>query len=158
MRREADLPAEQPEAQEEARVSRSDADARRPCGAAEAPGTRPGPTVGLIWRVRGHATFRDLSRAPAQRRGPLWMRHLPQPAGEPPRIAYAIGRRVGSAPVRNRLRRRLREAMRAEAERLAPGAYLLGAGPTAVTLSPRELRATVGALVDAACGAGDPGQ
>jgi ribonuclease P protein component len=155
MRREADLPAEQPEAQEEARVSRPDADARRSRGAAEAAGPRPRPPVGLIWRVRGHATFRDLARAPAQRRGPLSIRYLPQPAGEPPRVAYAIGRRVGNAPTRNRLRRRLRAVLQAEAGRLAPGAYLVAAGPAAVTLGPAELRAVVAELVDAALGSKD---
>ena len=153
MRREADLPAEQPEAQEEARVPRPDADASRAGGAAQAPGPGPRPPVGLIWRVRGHATFRDLARAPAHRRGPLAIRYLPQPAGEPPRVAYAIGRRVGNAPTRNRLRRRLRAVVQADADRLAPGAYLVAAGPAAVSLGPAELRAAVAELIDVAVGA-----
>jgi ribonuclease P protein component len=48
------------------------------------------------------------------------------PPSEPPRVAYAVGRRAGGAVVRNRIRRRLRAATRAHADELAPGrAYLV---------------------------------
>ena len=56
--------------------------------------------------------------------------------GEPPRVAYAIGSRVGGAVVRNRVRRRLRAATRLHADVLEPGrAYLVGATPAAATAS-----------------------
>ena len=42
-------------------------------------------------------------------------------------MAFSIGRTVGSAPVRNRIRRRLRVVARARADQLAPGWYLVGA-------------------------------
>ena len=42
-------------------------------------------------------------------------------------MAFSIGRTVGSAPVRNRIRRRLRAIARARADQLAPGWYLVGA-------------------------------
>jgi ribonuclease P protein component len=46
---------------------------------------------------------------------------------EPPRVAYAIGRRAGGAVARNRIRRRLRAATRTHAAELEPGrAYLVG--------------------------------
>ena len=46
---------------------------------------------------------------------------------EPPRVAYAIGRRAGGAVARNKVRRRLRAATRAHAGELEPGrAYLVG--------------------------------
>jgi ribonuclease P protein component len=46
---------------------------------------------------------------------------------EPPRVAYAVGRRAGGAVARNRVRRRLRAATRAHASELEPGrAYLIG--------------------------------
>jgi ribonuclease P protein component len=47
-------------------------------------------------------------------------------------VAFAIGRRVGGAVVRNRLRRRLRAVLTT----LGPGAgdYLIGAGPQAADL------------------------
>ncbi len=46
---------------------------------------------------------------------------------EPPRVAYAVGRRAGGAVARNKVRRRLRAATRAHARELQPGrAYLVG--------------------------------
>ena len=64
-----------------------------------------------------------------------------------PQVAYAIGRRCGSAVTRNRLRRRAREAVRAEATTLPRGAYLLRLDPAAAVLDPPEFRAdVVGAL------------
>ena len=46
---------------------------------------------------------------------------------EPPRVAYAVGRRAGGAVARNKVRRRLRAATRAHARELEPGrAYLVG--------------------------------
>ena len=46
---------------------------------------------------------------------------------EPPRVAYAVGRKAGGAVARNQVRRRLRAATRAHAGELEPGrAYLVG--------------------------------
>jgi ribonuclease P protein component len=56
-------------------------------------------------------------------------------------VAYTIGRRVGGAVVRNRLRRRLRALIRDAAPTLRPGAYLIGAAPAAAELGPDDLRA-----------------
>jgi len=51
-------------------------------------------------------------------------------AGEaPPRVAFAVGRRVGGAVVRNRVRRRLRELARGSA---LPGGVWLVSGSTGV--------------------------
>lgn len=62
----------------------------------------------------------------------------------PPAVAYAIGKPTGNAVVRNRLRRRLREIVRAHDYLLEPGcAYLLGAGAGAVALNHAELEAAV---------------
>ena len=83
------------------------------------------------------------------RRGPLWLRHVAGAPGDPPRVAYAVGRQAGSAVQRNRIRRRLREAVR-DAERtgrLAPGAYLLGASPEVLTMPHAELSHAVAALL-----------
>jgi ribonuclease P protein component len=52
---------------------------------------------------------------------------IADPLATPPRVAFAVGRSVGSAPLRNRVRRRLRALARAHAADLAPGWYLIGA-------------------------------
>jgi len=71
------------------------------------------------------------------------------PATEPPRVAYAVGRPVGGAVVRNRVRRRLRAATRAHAAVLAPGhAYLVHAAAGAAGRSYADLDA---ALASAFC-------
>ena len=62
-------------------------------------------------------------------------------------MAYTIGRRVGPAVVRNRLRRRLRTLIRESAPTLRPGAYLIGAGPAAVQLSYEDLRRTLSTVL-----------
>lgn len=58
-------------------------------------------------------------------------------------MAYTIGRRVGPAVVRNRLRRRLRMLMRQAVPTLRPGAYLIVASPEAATLPYAQLEALV---------------
>jgi ribonuclease P protein component len=56
-------------------------------------------------------------------------------------VAYAIGKRVGGAVVRNRLRRRLRHLFTILDP--GPGDYLVGAGPEAADLPFSELKALV---------------
>jgi ribonuclease P protein component len=63
------------------------------------------------------------------------------------RLAFAIGRRVGGAVVRNRLRRRLRAIV--FSLDLAPGDYLVAAGSEAVDLGFPELQAAVTTAVEA---------
>jgi ribonuclease P protein component len=104
--------------------------------------------VGDVWRIRSTATFASLGRTRHRaRQGPVWVRWVPPPDGSvagPPEVAFAIGRKVGGAVVRNRLRRRLR-AILGDLD-LAPGAYLVGvsAGPEAASLSFAQLSALVG--------------
>jgi ribonuclease P protein component len=69
-------------------------------------------------------------------------------SASPPRVAYAVGRRAGGAVARNRLRRRLREVVRAEAGALVPGhVYLVSAGPAAGAASYGELRTAFRAIL-----------
>jgi len=70
---------------------------------------------------------------------------VPAPGGTVPArpcVAFAIGRRVGGAVVRNRLRRRLRDELGglAREERLVAGAYLVAVAPAAAGLDGATLR------------------
>ena len=65
-------------------------------------------------------------------------------------MAYAVGRAVGGAVIRNRVRRRLRAIVAEIGPQLRPGAYLVSAGPEAATLPYQELRSAVSRAVTAA--------
>jgi ribonuclease P protein component len=97
-----------------------------------------------LWRVRDRASFAALRRDGARRRvGALTFVRLPPERGgsDVPAVAFAIGRHVGSAVERNRVRRRLR-AILAEVA-VPPGTYLVSASAAAGTLSHQELRRLV---------------
>jgi ribonuclease P protein component len=68
---------------------------------------------------------------------------------EPPRVAYAIGRKVGNAVERNRIRRQLREIVRGLAPQLRSGQYLIGVAPQSNPLRFGDLRLTVMRALDA---------
>jgi ribonuclease P protein component len=68
---------------------------------------------------------------------------------EPPRVAYAIGRKVGNAVERNRIRRQLRTIVGGLAPQLRPGQYLIGVAPLSTQLRFGELRVTVMRALDA---------
>jgi ribonuclease P protein component len=69
-------------------------------------------------------------------------------SADPPRVAYAIGRRAGSAVDRNRIRRRLRAAVAGRSDDLLPGgAYLFAAEPSVLTLGFAELSSAVAGLL-----------
>ena len=104
----------------------------------------------MIWRIRERSAFTRLAHEGRRTRaGVLWCTYIPDPAATPPRVAYALGRAIGPAVVRNRLRRRLRALMAGES--LPPGLYLIGAQPIAVRRSSVELafdlRRLVGSVV-----------
>jgi ribonuclease P protein component len=147
---EATVPAEQPASRQKARISAPDVDAGRPGHPANPSAEGPGSSFRLIWRVRDRATFTEFRRGRRGRQGPLSVVIcLANPStGHPPRVAYAVGRSVGSAVVRNRVRRRLRTLV--PELRLAPGAYLIEAGPGAGQAAEAELRqCLVGAIATA---------
>jgi ribonuclease P protein component len=78
--------------------------------------------IGRIPRRVGFAPFRT-SRA--VREASLSLRVALDPAAGSVRVAFSTPKRIGSAVERNRIRRRLRELMRARAERLPHGWYLV---------------------------------
>jgi ribonuclease P protein component len=79
----------------------------------------------------------------------LWCRYVPDAQVVPPRVAFSIGRKVGTAVARNRLRRRLRAAVRSVAgtSRLANGWLLVGARPAALEQSFATLVAELDAML-----------
>jgi ribonuclease P protein component len=101
----------------------------------------------LIDRVRERDAFVRLRRDGVRvRTDPLWCSFVLDPDLVPPQVAFAIGRAVGSAVSRNRLRRRLR-AVLSECD-VPPGLYLVGARVPACEHTFGELEATVSALMD----------
>ena len=67
---------------------------------------------------------------------------------EPPRVAYAVSRAVGSAVTRNRVRRRLRAAVHESRPLLEDGrGYLVRALPGSANETSAELKDTVRALL-----------
>jgi ribonuclease P protein component len=99
----------------------------------------PPRTVG---RITSRAAFAEVQRARARgASGPVRAAFAPADEATPgvfPQVGYAIGRRCGSAVVRNRLRRRARAVVREEAPSLPRGAFLVRLEPAASTLSPAQ--------------------
>jgi ribonuclease P protein component len=69
------------------------------------------------------------------------------------RIAYSVGKRLGTAVQRNRVRRRLRGALRelyTDTGGLPSGAYLVMASPSAIQAGYAELKRSLAGACDAA--------
>lgn len=111
-----------------------------------------------LWRITDRATFHALRSGRRVRRGPVSLTFIPPPASArpaPPRVAFAVGKAAGGAVVRNRIRRRLRAALRELAVRdsLPAGSYLLGGGADLANLPWSALVSDLEAAVAAATGA-----
>lgn len=135
---EAHLPTECPQAGEAARVSPPDGDPRWPGGDPQPAPEGPCAALRVIWRIRDRASFVTLRREGVRARfGAISVSFVRATEEEPPRVAYAVGRRFGSAVARNRLRRRLREALaglqREDGTTLRGGLYLVIPAPEAAT-------------------------
>jgi ribonuclease P protein component len=124
--READVPTEPTSARQDSRFPRAHGDEGRPKGVEASAGQRATPADGLSGvsgaapaapglpraeRLRSRAEFDRLFRRGARVEDPafvlLWRRE-PGPRA----VGFAVGRRLGGSVVRNRARRRLREAYR----------------------------------------------
>ena len=155
---EAHISTEQSPTSQEARLS-------PPHGDTGGTSDLEGPTsqgsqeaVGLIWKVRGRTAFRAFNpprATPAHLRpsrahiGPVTVSFVNGNPAEPPRVAYALGRKVGNAVERNRIRRQLRTIVHELASQLRPGMYLIGVAPPSTDLHFGELRLTVMRALDA---------
>lgn len=115
---------------QEARLSRPDEHPQWP-GDPEGPARQgPGPPVGLIRSIRDRRDFQRLA-ADGRRiqRSNLWCIWCPDPHSDAASVAFAIGRTLGPAVARNRLRRRLRAVLRQidATTPLPPALILIGA-------------------------------
>jgi ribonuclease P protein component len=148
---EAHVPTQQPQARQDARFPHPHAHQGGSRRAARSPGSRAEAALRLIWRVRDRATFEALARARRQRSGPVSLRFCRTDGiADPPRVAYAVGRRFGTAVERNRARRRLRAAVAMEqALLLDGGAYLLAAERSVMTVPFPTLREHVATVLRA---------
>jgi ribonuclease P protein component len=108
--------------------------------------------MGTIWRLSDPAAFARLrSTRQRARTGALWLAFVaPLDPTIPPRVAFAIGRKVGGAVVRNRIRRRLRAAL--ATTELPAGDYLIGAAPAAAEATWDELNQQVRAMIESIAG------
>src|SRR5260221_12182713 len=96
--REENVPAEQPQAKQEARVQPADADEGRASGVAPPPDQGPLPPVGLIWPIRERSSFRALATRRLRRRGVVMVSCVVKGSpSDPPHIACAVGGAAGGA-------------------------------------------------------------
>jgi ribonuclease P protein component len=159
---ETDLSAQRTEASKDPRFSQADVDEGRPGGDPVAPGEGTPSTVGVIapllhprrrapavGPVRSRQTFNALRRSSDRgRAGPLTVTYSMQKSWSRSEVAYAISRQVGSAVVRNRLRRRLRSIMAEVGPSLPIGAYGIRAGHGAPELGFDELKVAMRRALD----------
>ena len=148
---EAYVPAQQPSSCPQARLSCPDEHSRRARRAQESARQRPRPPFGLTHGIREREAFERLRRDGTRIQSTsLWCNYLSDPVKTPSCTAFAIGRAVGPAVVRNRLRRRLRAllAARQQTAPLPPGLLLIGARRTAVELTFDQLNTELELLLD----------
>lgn len=106
--------------------------------------------------VRDRQAFEALLRSRRQAKsGPVKVHFVEAPEPEAGvEVAYAVGRKIGSAVVRNRWRRRLRAVAAEVSPELPPGRYLVRVGPEVERLTFGELRERVSETMRRASGAG----
>jgi len=116
---QADLPAEQARAQAPARLPRADGDGGRAQGAGAPPGQGPQAPLGLspalkLVRLTRRAQFLYVQKGlKAARPSVLIEARRTEPVRAETGLGFTASRKVGNAVIRNRARRRLREAARA---------------------------------------------
>ena len=128
---EADLSAQEATSQQRARLPRPDEDHRGPQSARRTSSSRPKEAHGLT-SDRGHNSprlvmlsrpedFAALQGEGTVRSHPLLVVRIRRTGLEETRFGMSTGRKLGGAVVRNRVRRRLRQALRVMAPSLQPG-------------------------------------
>lgn len=86
----------------------------------------------MIGRIPRRVGFTPFRKGRVVRDECFSLRFVADAAAGGVRVAFSTPKRIGSAVVRNRLRRQVRELMRARAKRLPSGWYLIGVERLAV--------------------------
>lgn len=166
---ETDLSAQRAQTSQNTRVSQADVDQGWPRGDPVAPGEGTPPAFGVsedsvhrafgVGRVRSHRTFEALRKTSRRgRSGPISVSFIEQPSWSRAEMAFAIHRRVGTAVVRNRVRRRVRAVTGELAPSLPIGAYVVHIGPGGPGLTFDELKVAMSRAMERATSlrTGDP--
>lgn len=103
--------------------------------------------IGRIPRRVGFAPFQGTRMT---RHESLGLRLAVDPAAGNVRVAFSTPKRIGSAVVRNKLRRQLRALMQERASRLPAGWYLLAVEPAAVDKNWGQLGTALDSVLAAA--------
>lgn len=147
--REAYLPAEQARAQAAPWLPLAHGDRRRPQGDCRPSQSRPQAAFGLsralhrVVRLQRRPEFLAAARGRKAVASSFVLQACPRPSDDTVTgVGFTVTRKIGGAVVRNRTRRRLREAARqVPVELLAPGFnYVLVARPAALTCPFQQLR------------------
>lgn len=147
---ETHVPAEQPPPFPQARLPSAHVGPSGPSGDPQPSAQGPPPAERLIAPLRLRRDFERLAiDGHVRTAGPIRVRRAADPDLDEARFAFALPRSVGTAVVRNRLRRRLREIVRQldRADRVTPGRYLVIATPAATSASFDELHASMMPLI-----------
>jgi len=160
---ETHLPTERTQTSQDPRIPQADVDEGGTRGDPLAPGERAPSAVRVtdgrppacrgagVGTIRARRSFEAVRNGASRgRSGPLSVSYLEQPSWSRPQVAYAIGRQVGSAVVRNRLRRRLRAIVAGQAPSLPVGAYVIRAGPDGTLLRFDELKVAMSQALERA--------
>ena len=128
---EADLPAQEAPSRQGARLPRPDADTRGPSCACCSAGSRSEAADGLttgrgldpprLVMLSRPQDFAAIQGTGTTKSHPLFSARFLRTDLETTRFGLSTGRRLGGAVVRNRVRRRLREALRVMAPSFQPG-------------------------------------
>jgi len=89
-------------------------------------------------RIRRRSEFQRIYRAGRSHANRVAVLYVLRETGGTARVAVAAGRKLGNAVVRNRAKRRLREAIRLLWDRVTPGAQLLLIARVGVLEAPFE--------------------
>jgi ribonuclease P protein component len=154
--REAHIPAQQSPQGQEAWLPVPDVHQGRPQRPSVPSAQGPSTAVGLIWRLRDRRTFVELRRRGRRaRHGVVAVTMLAPSAStvaDPPRVAFAVPRKVGTAVVRNRVRRQVRAHLgsvrAADPVRLSGGSWLFALLPGVAEVDRTVLLADVDACLD----------